>query len=259
MKRKLTTVIAIILLFASKTTYSNGTAGSAANHEQRYIVDMPTAGLLSDLNFALNSQLVSRGGFLLDATFAFFKFMNIGMSYGGSGIIGNETMNMQKYPGFHLKGRILNETLTAPAIVLGVNTQGNGIYFHSEKRFEQLSPGVYAAASKSFSWALGNVALHGGINYSFEDPDNSGVNIYAGAEHTIYKYITAAFEINPNLNDTRREIWHNGHSFMLNGAIRIGTSENMTIEIQFKDFLRNSAHSDEVGRYFGLEFTTKLF
>jgi len=246
------------LVFTSNVLLANGTAGSSANYEPRYIVDMPTAGILPDLHFALNSQLVSQGGFLLDATFAFFKFLNVGISYGGSGIIGSEKMNMQGSPGFHIKARILDETETAPAIVLGVNTQGKGIYFYEKKRFEQLSAGVYAAASKSYKWQLGLIALHGGINYSFEDSENSGINIYAGAEHTIYKYITAVFEINPNINDKHSGVWKKGNSWMLNGAIKFGASDNMTIEIQFKDFLRNSNYSTEVGRYFGIEFITRL-
>ena len=255
MKKNL--IFTSIFFILSNTLFGYGTAGSASKHEPRYIVDMPTAGLLRNLNFALNSQLVSNGGFLFDATFAFFNFINVGICYGGSGVIGSETMNLQSIPGFHLKGRILDETQTSPALVLGINTQGKGRYFHDKKRYEQLSPGFYAAVSKSYTWQLGDIAVHGGMNYTFEDPNNRGINFYAGAEHTIYKYATAIIEINPNFNDSHSAIWKD-KPFMLNGAIRFGISSNSTVEIQFKDFLRSSKFSTEVGRFFGIEFISKI-
>jgi hypothetical protein len=128
-------------------------------YEQRYIVDMPTAGMLADLSYSVDLQLLAGGGFLFDFTAAFFKFMNLGLSYGGIGVIGHETMNLQKYPGVHLKFRPFNEDTIMPAIVLGFNSQGKGAYFYDEayheefkahQRHHQLAPDFYLAASKSF-------------------------------------------------------------------------------------------------------------
>jgi hypothetical protein len=45
---------------------------------------------------------------------------------------------------------------------------------------------------------------------------------------------------------------------MLNGALRFSPSEGTLFEIQFKDFLRNSRFSPEVGRYFSVGFISKF-
>lgn len=256
-------IFIIILFFLLSTNFSiillgNGTAGSNASHESRYIVDMPTAGLLKRLNCAVSGQTIANGGFVFDATIPLFNILNVGISYGGDGILGSEHLVMQKIPGFHIKARVFNETKAAPAIVMGINTQGKERYLSSKRRFEQLSPGVYVAASKSFSWILGNIALHAGMNYSFEDSDNRGMNLYFGAEHTIYKYVTAVLEINPNLNDNDSSIWKNSKSLMVNTAIRVGIAENITAELQLKDLLKNSKYSKEFARLVGLDVILKF-
>jgi len=228
------------------------------SYQPRYIVDMPTAGMLGNLDYSVNAKLVGNGGAMVDFTVGLFKFLNVSMSYGGTGIIGNETMNMQKYPGFHIKGRIINEKEVFPAIALGFNSQGNGTLNHGQNRYEQLSPDFYVAASKNFKWAVGSFALTAGINYSVLDPDDKGVNMFCGMEQSILNIAGIALEINPNLNDGNLEIWKGKSSLMLNGALKFTPLENMIIEIQFKDLLRNAKLSNEVGRYFGVTFISTL-
>ena len=232
-------------------------------YQPRYIVDMPTAGMLDNLQYSVNAQLVNNGGFLLDVTVGLFKIVNVGMSYGGTGIIGYQTMNMQKYPGFHIKGRILQEKENVPAIALGFNSQGKGTYDKGAERHEQLAPDLYAAVSKSFKWAIGSLVLSGGINYSLLVPDEKGINVYAGIEQSILNICGLSFEFNPNLNDKdkKEHIWNpeKNSSIMLNGAIKFTPLEDMIIEVQFKDILRNSKLANEVGRYFGVSFISKLF
>ena len=127
--------------------------------EPRYIVDAPTAGILENMSYCLDAKLVGSGGFLFDFTASFFKFMNLGLSYGGTGVIGAYPMNLQKYPGVHLKFRLFNEDTVFPAIAIGFNSQGKGTYFYDKsennnsvnQRHQQLSPDFYLVASKSFT------------------------------------------------------------------------------------------------------------
>ncbi|MDR0926567.1 MAG: YjbH domain-containing protein [Ignavibacteria bacterium] len=259
MNKKSLIVLSILLL--TNVSVSLVAAETALEKfEPRYIVDMPSAGMLENLSYSINSQLISNGGFLLDFTASFFKFLNVGISYGGNGVIGSNTMTMQRYPGFHIKARIINEDEGFPAIALGINSQGKGMYISNEKRNEQLPPDFYVAVSKSFKWTLGTFSLNGGVNYSFEDEDNRGINIYAGVEHSVTRFVALALEINPNLNDNHVEIWKDkSKTIMLNGVLRLSPNDNMIIEIQFKDIFRNSRYSDEVGRYFGVQFVSKFF
>ena len=223
-----------------------------------HVVDMPAAGLLDKMNYSIGGKLINNGGFVLDFTASLFSFASFGISYGGDGVIGNEKMNMQRRPGFHIKGKLLSEKEVLPAISVGFNSQGRGRYLHDKDRFEQLSVGFYAVGSKTIDWAIGAAGVHAGINYSVEDANNRGINIYAGAEQSILNIAKIVLEINPNLNDSDSDIWKNSKSFMLNGAIKFFPSENMVIELQLKDLLRNSNFSTEVGRFFGIYFISKF-
>lgn len=235
------------------------------SYQPRYIVDMPSAGTLDNLQYSVDAMLVGNGGFLVDVTVGIFKIVNVSMSYGGTGVIGNAKMNLQKYPGFHLKTKLLQEREVIPAIAIGFNSQGKGLYYEkqeklSDDRYEQLAPDFYVAVSKSFNWAVGNLALSGGVNYSLLVPDDKGINIYAGVEQSILNVCAIAFEINPNLNDKNKYIWKDGKNpIMLNGALKFTPLEDMIIEVQFKDILKNANHSTQIGRYFGVTFISKLF
>ncbi len=223
-----------------------------------HIVDMPAAGLLEKMTYSIGGKLINNGGFVLDFTTSLFSFASFGISYGGDGVIGNEKMNMQRRPGFQIKGKLLSEDNTRPSIAIGFNSQGRGRYLHDKDRFEQLSAGFYLVCSKNTDWILGNAAAHVGINYSVEDVDNRGINIYAGAEQGVFDIAKIVLEINPNLNDKNSEIWKNGKSFMINMAVKFFPSDNIVIEFQLKDMIRNSNYSDKVGRFFGLYFISKF-
>jgi hypothetical protein len=230
---------------------------SLDSYQPRYIVDMPTAGILNNLEYSVNALLVGNGGALVDFTVGLFKIVNAGISYGGTGIIGYSTMNMQKYPGFHIKVRVIGEKEALPAFVLGFNSQGKGTYV--KPRYEQLSPDFYLVASKNFKWALGSFAVTGGINYSLLDPNDRGINIFAGIEQSILNICGISLEINPNFNDNNETIWKKErNSVMLNGALKFTPLDDIIIEVQFKDMLRNARSSDEVGRYFSVTFISKL-
>ena len=253
------TFIFLLLLLASVSVAKTSEI-SMDSYQPRYIVDMPTAGMLENLQYSVNALLVSNGGALLDVTVGIFKIVNFSLSYGGTGIIGYETMNTQKYPGFHIKGRILEEKENVPAIALGFNSQGKGTYSKASDRYEQLAPDFYVVASKNFKWAVGSLALTGGVNYSMLVPDDKGINIFAGIEQSILDICGIAFELNPNLNDKNKAIWKDGkNSLMLNAALKFTPLKDIIIEIQFKDMLRNSERSKEIGRYFGVTFVSKLF
>jgi opacity protein-like surface antigen len=248
-----------ITTFAAEDTTSSSLLSSIQRYEPTNIVDMPTAGMLTNMHYSVEAQLVSNGGFYLAFDAALFKFLNLGLSYGGTGIIGSQTMNMQKMPGFNIKLRLINESDGAtPAVALGFNSQGRGVYNYPSDQFEQLPPDVYIAASKSFKWFLGNLSIHAGVNYHLENKDNRGINVYAGIMQNIFKYATLAFEINPNLNVANSDVWKDANALALNGGVRFAPSDNVVVEVQFKDFLRNSKYSNEIGRYFGMKFISKF-
>ena len=191
--------IGILLLSVPFFAYSEGTAGTKAGYETRFIVDMPTAGINPKSSFSIRSIFSDSGGVSLTTLFSPFTNFNIGISYSGKNIIGTDNIEFQGLPGIHLAYRILNEQQRFPAILLGINTQGIGKYSLKNKRFETLSPGAYIAFSKNFTWQGGWLALHSGINYSFEPKtDKRKPNIYLGLEQSIGSWASFNLEYNAN-------------------------------------------------------------
>lgn len=222
----------ISVLFAAPLR-AQASAGEQAASESRYVVDMPTAGVLARGRFALDNYVFGNSGILLEFTASPFKNLQFGLSFGGSGFLGNGAIVFQPLPGFHARYRAFDETLSVPAFTAGFSSQGRGEY--GGGRFLTHSPGIFIAASKNFSW-LGSLALHGGINYSF-DPVLSErfPNAYIGIEKTIGNVVSLAIEYNPTLDDPRCR----NRGGLLNASLRISTGRGFTIEIQTRDIFSN--------------------
>ncbi len=228
--------IAIVVLFQSSLQFSlhaQISAGEQAVVESRYIVDMPTAGVLARAKFSVDGYLFGDSGAMLEFNASPFTNLMLGLSFGGSGFLGNGGVSIQALPGFHARFRFFDETLTVPAITLGINTQGRGAF--SGGRFETQSPGIFIAASKNFSF-LGAFALHGGICYSLEQQGTERLpNAYIGFEKTIGSIVTLTAEYNPCIDDAPMRL----RGGLLNAGIRIGTGRGFTVEVQARDIFRH--------------------
>ncbi|MFY8000230.1 MAG: hypothetical protein ACOVSW_16665 [Candidatus Kapaibacteriota bacterium] len=212
---------------------AQATAGEQAANESRYIVDMPTAGVLAKSRFAFDGYVFGNSGVMAEFTASPFTNLQLGISFGGSGFLGNNSIIFQSLPGFHARFRPLDETLTIPAVTVGFSSQGRGEY--SGGRFLTHSPGIFVSASKNFVlW--GSLAVHGGINYSF-DPVLSErfPNAYIGIEKTIGNIVSLSIEYNPTLDDPRVR----SRGGLLNTAIRVSTGRGFTVEVQVRDLFSN--------------------
>ena len=233
-------VLRFLVLFVVLANYlcGQGSAGASANFQQRFIVDMPTAGLLKSNSVALDADFFADGGLMLRLTASAFNRLNFGISYGGTEIIGNGNVNWYRLPGVNLKIRIIDESLNFPAIALGFDSQGREGYIDSLKRYEFKSPGFYAVASKSFKF-LGYSSVHGGINYSLEKDDgDKSLNYYIGFDKTMGKDITFSVEYNFAVNDNSANALGSGKGY-LNAGIRWSLGSGFTIEFNWKDILVN--------------------
>jgi len=245
--------IILLLIISMNPVFSQGSAGEDARYESRYVVDMPTSGLLTKGSFSMYAMIYAGGGMLAEISAAPFDNFNMGISFSGSNIIGSGNVTWQEIPGVHLRYRFFDETTVTPAVCIGVNTQGRGEYDRELNRFRTLSPGLFVAASKSFGWLLGDIALHGGLNYSFEPPsDKRAVNLWLGIEHSIGKPASISLEYNANIDEKGREFMSSRGLF--NAAIRLNVSSGLTMELQIRDILEHQANISGFTRYIGFEF-----
>jgi len=245
------------LIFNFASLFAQGSAGEKAIYESRYIVDMPTAGTLNKGCYGLYTNTFPQGGIMLQFDASPFNDFLIGLSYSGTNIIGSGEVNWQGIPGVHLRYRFLDETLDLPAFLIGVNTQGRGDFNSKDKRFETYSPGVFLSVSKNYSWALGSVAFHGGVNYSFEPPKKENFpNFYLGFEHSIGKSFALNFEYNSTLNDDNKNYMNN--KGLMNASLRWSLAKGITLELQARDLLENMAKYKAFNRAVCLEYISSF-
>lgn len=230
-------LILFLLSLSPAYLFSQGSAGSKATFQQRFIVDMPTAGLLKSNSVSLDADFFADGGLMLRLTASAFNRLNFGISYGGSKIIGNGSVNWYKLPGVNLKVRIIDENKNFPAIAIGFDSQGREGYIDSLKRYDFKSPGFFIVGSKAFKF-LGYSSIHGGVNYSLEKDDDASVNYYVGFDKTIGDDLTFSVEYNFAINDNSARALGSGKGY-LNAGIRWSLGSGFTIEFNWKDILRN--------------------
>jgi hypothetical protein len=235
---------------------SQGSAGDNASFETRFIVDMPTAGILEDKYYAINASVYPAGGLMMGIDFGFFKFVNAGISFSGNNIVGVGDIDWQNLPGVSVKARVFDERKTTPAVVLGFSSQGSSNYI-GDNRFKTHSPGFYLSLSKNFKWDLGNLAIHGGLNYSLEPKSEySSQNVYAGIEQSLGKYFALNIELNLQMDEAENQYYKKRG--LLNTSLRASIVNGITAEIKFRDLLNHSKFASGHERIIALEIIKYL-
>ena len=229
---------------------AQGSAGSGGKFEPRFLVDMPTAGMLDKGSFALDISFYEEGGALLGLSIGAFDRFLFGISYGGSKLIGSQTPEMNPLPGFNARVRVLEESVFLPAFAIGFDSQGKDGYIKARERYVVKSPGFFIVASKNYAF-LGFLSLHGGLNYSLERSDgDKDANAFAGVEKTIGPFVSFIGEYNIAANDAGLG---KGRGY-LNAALKWSISGGLTISVNLKDLLKNSGNVSVADRTVALEY-----
>jgi len=245
-----------ILFFVYGISLAQNTAGDASNIEPRYVIDTPTGGLLKRGAFAMDVDFFQEGGMTIGLTAGALDRLNFGISYGGTGIIGQDEITMQKLPGVNVKFRLFDETIAMPAIALGFDSQGKENYIDSLQRFTIKSRGFYAAASKNYS-LMGNLSLHGGTNYSLENKDgNKSLDFFVGAEKSLGSDISLLAEYDFGLNDNIGVVGQ-GKGY-LNTGLRWSWGNGFTIGCDLKNLVRNQNNVTIGNRTITVEYVRVL-
>jgi len=263
MNRNLTSSCRVALAVVSITFLTGfqasgqGSAGTQGKIEPRFIIDMPTAGMLGKGMYAVDVDFYQDGGVLVALNAGIFDRLSFGISYGGSKLLGSESPVMNELPGVNLKIRILEESLGFPALVVGFDSQGKDGYIKDLDRYLVKSPGLYAAVSKNYT-LLGFFSLHGGVNYSFERADEDrDINFYTGAEKSLGPFLSAIVEYNLALNDNDGKAIGKGRGY-LGAALKCSLGGGLTVGLNFKDFFSNARGESMIRRTIRLEFATKF-
>ena len=139
--------------------------------------------------------------------------------------------------------------MSAPAVSIGFDSQGQGPYIRGEKmnRFLNKSRGFYAVVSRNYN-LLGNFGLHGGANYSLEDSDGDrDPTFWAGLDKDLGSNFEFACEYDFATNDNENGSITSGKGY-LNSSFKIKLNSSFILELNLENILRNTKED-----YLGVE------
>jgi hypothetical protein len=245
MGARLLTILLALVLFHTLTG-AQTTAGDASTVELRQLIDIPTAGMLGRGAFAMDADFFQNGGLGIALSAGALDRLSFGISYSGTGVIGNSSVTMQKLPGVNIKIRLFDESLAIPAIAIGFDSQGKEAYIDSTERFTIKSRGVYAVASKNYSM-FGNFSVHGGVNFSMERNDgDKDMDVFVGAEKSFGRDISLLGEYDFGFNDNNNRALGQGKGYF-NLGVRWSFGNGFTLGFDLKNIFKNQDHIVTIG------------
>lgn len=245
-------------MISSVTIIAQGTAGDRAKFEYRYLIDQPTAGILEKGVVGVTTEILPFGVLIAAIEAGVFENVSIGISYGGSNLIGSGYVDWNELPGVTIRARIINETTLIPAIAIGFDSQGKGLYNDKLDRFTIKSPGFFGAVSKNFDF-LGYLSLHGTVNYSLEESDGDNfINIRAGLEKTLGSSFSFLMEYDFAFNDNSSA--YGSDRGYLNAGFRWSPGTGFTLGLDFRDLFSNNSLTPNAGdRSLKIEYLKSIF
>jgi len=222
--------------------------------EIQNLIDQPTAGSLEKGEYGFDVRFFSRGGTLIGLKAGMFHGFMIGVSYGGVNVIGDGPVEWNELPGVLVKYRVFEET-DLPALSIGFDSQGYGIYYEDTDRYEFKAKGIFAVMSKNYSMGyLGYLGIHGGVNYNtFENDDDRNVTGFVGLDKSINDQISILTEYNFAFDDDARGALGRDRGY-LNAGLRWVFAGQLGIEFNFKDILENRKDIDAISRELRLTY-----
>lgn len=255
--KKLLPILSILIV--TTFVHAQGTSGTNAKFEYRSLVDLPTAGVLSKGFSGVSLDVMPFGVVITKIEVGVFDGFCFGISYGGSNIIGTGTIDWYKLPSINVRARIIDETETFPALAVGFDSQGKGLYNKELERYEIKSPGFFATASKNFEF-FGYLSVHGIVNYSLEREDgDKDLNLGVGFEKTIGEKISLVGEYDFAVNDNTGSSLGKGNGYM-NLGIRWSVGDGLTLGVNLRDMLKNKRiMGNSADRGIFVEYVKALF
>jgi hypothetical protein len=237
-------------LAAAITAVISASGGAGAQQlEDLKVVSTPTAGIIGHGSYMFEGRIGPGNDLLFGMDVGFHDRLMVGMSFGLQNFVGKGKIEANNLPGFLVRLRLIEEGLAGPAFAIGIDTQGEGRYDDEDERYERKSLGAYGVVSRNFDAGI-NIGVHGGINYSFEDRDEGGIDLFVGTSFTVIPGLTLLLDYEPCFDDNDPEVASTrtrGRGYLDTG-IRFDYGENLRLRMLFKDLLGNYIPESGVAR-----------
>ena len=221
-------------------------AWSQVDSELVRLVDCPTAGLISKGRYGIDMRLFPNGGVLGQIDAGVLKRISIGISFGGTQIIGDDAISWYPRVEASARYRVIEETQGLPALLFGYETQGFGA--HQDNRYQIKSKGLYGAMSKNYMSGLGQFGVHGGVNLTRENGEDGDLSGWLGIDKSINEELMIVGEYDFAINDNEDDSLGSGKGYLNLGAYWSAVP-NVSIGFLMKNILRNrddDSHSEGV-------------
>jgi hypothetical protein len=248
--------VVVLLLLSTTAVLAQRSAGDDANIDPVFLVDMPIAGILPATSGAVQSTLYPDGGLLVELTYGLITNLNVGLSFGGTRLIGSGGITWNNLPGIMARYRVMEESARTPAVVVGFDTQGRGGWIPAWKQYSIKSPGVFVTVGKNYNLA-GSISFHGGVNYTLERHDDDyEPNLYIGAEKTIGPLLSFLSEYNFAFdNDKDRKGFWNGSLAI---GFRVSTNIGFNADVLLKNLLTTDFYHPKIVRELRIQYVRYL-
>ncbi len=125
-----------------------------------YFYHLPSPYGLSHGEYSFDISLEMEGNVSFGVYVGFFDILTLGASYGGEGILGEDSVRFLPYPSFYISANLIHEDIL-PAITVGFENRG----YNWERGVAQVEPqGLFSSASKRFYFNLVETTLSGGVS-----------------------------------------------------------------------------------------------
>jgi hypothetical protein len=239
----------LLLIAGSTAVRAQRAAGSESNIDPMFLIDTPTAGMLPTTAGSADLYMYPDGGVVATLVYAPLRNINVGISYGGTRIIGSGGILWNPWPGVMFRYRLIEESVQYPAIVAGFDSQGQDGWVPGDidgwRQYVIKSPGIFVAASKNYAF-YGMLSFHGGLGYTLERNDRDySPNLWLGAEKSVGSVVSLLAEYNFAFdNDKGRKGFWNGS---LNTGVRVSTHIGLNLDIYFKNLVTSSVYKTPSG------------
>jgi hypothetical protein len=235
---------------------------AAQGVKTKRMMDIPTAFTMKQAEIELGGRLYAIDGMSAEINIGIFDEFFFGVSYGGTKIIGREEPVWNGHPGVRLQYRLIPEDYYYPNISLGFDSQGFGVWF--DPRYEVKSKGFYLVISKNYfvsGGELGTLGVHFGTNYCVTEEAVKGddnVNVFFGFDKSLVKDLNLLVEYDLAFNDDSDSSPTRKRGY-LNMGLRWSFNNELHLEADFKDILRNLKKTDGLSRELRVIYNTSFF
>lgn len=204
----------------------------------RRLVDSPTAVVLGHGGYRIEGRLMDGGSLAAGAFVGIKDRFEVGVCWGMRGLFGRGEVEFNDRTALSLR-LLLAEERQLPALAIGFDNQGWGLWDEALERYERKSRGFYFVATRNWYGPLGtDVATSAGFNYSTEDMDEASLDFFAGIEQDYGGNFALILDYAAGMNDRASESPTARYGRGA-GWLDAGLRWNVVGGVQFKFFLRD--------------------